>query len=192
MKRDGMFTSYRGITMQQRAEVATTFRALFTDIRPRRVLEIGTADGGLTLLLRDLLDELVGADVPLWTVDHSGVERPHLAHPSLHQLTADTFAIRHHLVDFIGEAGPSVVLCDGGDKAREFTTFAPALKPGDVIMAHDYSPTYAFFNYMMRGQVWDWLEITDETVASVSEAHGLTPYHQDDWQQVAWVCRRKA
>ena len=30
------------------------------------------------------------------------------------------------------------IFCDGGDKAKEFNTYAPLLKPGDCIAAHDW------------------------------------------------------
>jgi cephalosporin hydroxylase len=33
---------------------------------------------------------------------------------------------------------PMAVLCDDGDKPREFRTFAPLLRPGDFIAVHDY------------------------------------------------------
>lgn len=31
-----------------------------------------------------------------------------------------------------------LILCDGGDKPREMKTYAPLLREGDIIMAHDY------------------------------------------------------
>lgn len=34
--------------------------------------------------------------------------------------------------------GITLLFCDGGNKQQEFNTFAPFLKSGDIIMAHDY------------------------------------------------------
>ena len=31
-----------------------------------------------------------------------------------------------------------ILLCDNGDKPREFDTFAPLAKPGDIIVVHDW------------------------------------------------------
>lgn len=31
-----------------------------------------------------------------------------------------------------------LIVCDGGDKPREMKTYAPLLREGDIIMAHDY------------------------------------------------------
>lgn len=33
---------------------------------------------------------------------------------------------------------PLILLCDNGDKIREFTTFAPMLSPGDYVVVHDW------------------------------------------------------
>ena len=35
--------------------------------------------------------------------------------------------------------GKTIVLCDGGDKPREFKTFSKYLKKGDLILGHDFS-----------------------------------------------------
>jgi cephalosporin hydroxylase len=33
---------------------------------------------------------------------------------------------------------PSILFCDGGNKAREMQTFAPLLTPGDLLVVHDW------------------------------------------------------
>ena len=190
---DGMFFEYRGVSTHQNEHVGSVFRALFRTFKPVRVLEIGTAAGGLTLLLRDLLDEAGCKTAQLWTVDPVDMNRPHLIIDGINMIHADGFqdGLLPLLQHYVAEPGPTLMICDGGDKKREFRTFAPHIKSGDIIMAHDYAPTEEYFRGVMFNQHWNWLEITEMDVGPVSQAHGLVPHMQDEFQRVAWACRKK-
>ena len=48
-----------------------------------------------------------------------------------------------------------LLLCDGGDKRREFSMFASTLKDGDVIGAHDCRNDMPY---------WRWKEISEDDV----------------------------
>ena len=54
---------YKGTTTLQHEDIATHLKVLFKTIKPSQVLEIGTSYGGLTLLVRDLLDEKIVVSV---------------------------------------------------------------------------------------------------------------------------------
>ena len=191
---DGMFFEYRGVSAHQNEHVGSVFRALFRTFKPVRVLEIGTAAGGLTLLIRDLLDEAGCQTTPFWTVDPMAMPRPYLEVDGINYIHADAFEpeLLERLQGYVAKPGPTLMICDGGDKKREFRTFAPHLKSGDIIMAHDYAPTEEYFRGVMFSQHWNWLEITEMDVGPVSKAHNLIPHMQDEFQRVAWACRRKA
>ena len=47
---------YENLIISQAPNVGNIFNELIKNYRPNRILEIGTADGGLTLMLRDILD----------------------------------------------------------------------------------------------------------------------------------------
>jgi hypothetical protein len=70
-----------------------------------------------------------------------------------------------------------------GDKRREFSTFAPLLKSGDIIGAHDL---YVGADY------WAWSEITEADVADVCERHELVRLMQEEFAPAGWLMRRKA
>ena len=77
-----------------------------------------------------------------------------------------------HLQDF---AFGSMVFCDNGDKPREIQTYAPLLKKGDFILAHDYRRPDGVpenFDY---------------------ESLGLETYRQPEWDslQTYILCMRK-
>lgn len=38
--------------------------------------------------------------------------------------------------------GPVLIFCDGGDKPRELHLYAPLIRPGDVLIGHDYHNEY--------------------------------------------------
>ena len=191
---DGMMFHYRDVSIHQNEHVGSVFRALFRTFKPVRVLEIGTAAGGLTLLLRDLLNEAGCQATDFWTVDPMPMPRPYLDIDGINYIHADTFEpeLLERLQAWVAEPGPSLVICDGGDKIREFRTFASYLKSGDIIMAHDYAPSREYFDGVMFNQHWNWLEITEQDVGPVSQRHKLIPHMQDEFQRVAWACRRKA
>ena len=55
MKITGYFV-YGDLTIMQHTSVKEKFIKLITSIKPTKILEIGTSSGGLTLMLRDILD----------------------------------------------------------------------------------------------------------------------------------------
>lgn len=188
---DPMFFKYRDVPVHQNGYVGDVFRALFRTFQPHKVLEIGTADGGLTILLRDLLDEAGLKATDLWTCDPSVRERPHLLHPGITYYAVDALnsTVLEYYVKYA--EGPVLILCDGGDKPAEFNRYAAYLRPGDVIMAHDYAPNNRYFYDIMVDRHWNWWEIQDSEIAEPCDRYKLLPFMQDEFQRVAWLCRRK-
>lgn len=191
-RKNSMFIFGMGMAQNPYAPVA--FNLFFNRLRDegvqvRRIIELGTACGGLTVLLKlyclqvhaDLITydctdyrtcrdifKLLGIDYRLanirdeWTVDE--------------------------INSLVRQEGVTVMVSDNGDKIREFKHFAAILKPGDFLLSHDYSPDRAIYN---RERVWVSLEITDEDVRDVCESHNLMPYLWDTFQKAAWLCVRK-
>ena len=188
---DQMMFHYRGVSIQQNEYVGDVFRALFRTFKPVRVLEIGTAAGGLTLLLRDLLDEAGLQATDLWTCDPMPMPRPYLNDSRVMYYAVDAMhsTVLEYYVKYA--EGPVLVLCDGGNKIAEFHKYAPYLRSGDVIMAHDYAPSYEYFDKHMRNKHWNWLEIQAFDILGAVMQNGLEPFMQDEFQQVAWCCRVK-
>jgi cephalosporin hydroxylase len=62
-------TSYKGLTAQQHNDVFDVFKNFLSEIKPKRILEIGTAGGGFTLFLRETLNELGLEDTPIKSFD---------------------------------------------------------------------------------------------------------------------------
>lgn len=91
----------------------------------------------------------------------------------------------------IKSQGRTVVLCDNGDKTREFLLFSKFLKTGDFILAHDYARDLEFFNSNIKDKYWNWFEISDKKIQDVCFEHNLESFMQDEFEKCAWVCKQK-
>lgn len=193
--------AYGYLFMSQNPFVEEMFTKLLTDIKPARILEIGTFHGGLTLLLRDILDEIHLVNNPIRTYDIHEQEflKPLVIDRQVEVYTKNLFnesydswssnESKNEILEYITQDGTSLVLCDGGCKKCEFNLITPLLKNNDIIMAHDYAPNEKYFNKYMHNKIWDWLEIQDNDIESISNQYCLQPYCQEIAQKAAWCCR---
>jgi len=110
-----------------------------TDIK--RICEIGTAQGGTTVLFGLHMFKNEGVTL---TFDNAGTFNSKWRELSvllgIEFSNLDVFKEEgtNKLKEFVQRDGVSLLFCDGGNKVQEFNSFAPFLKSGDVIMAHDY------------------------------------------------------
>jgi predicted O-methyltransferase YrrM len=165
-------TTKLNMRMQQTENILEAFTKLTTTIKTERFVEIGTGWGGLSVFL-----SLVAPVLTMDTVDRR--ERPDLFKKlGIDYRKWDVFEHVNTIEQIIKLDGITVVLCDGGNKPEEFKLLAPFLKPGDIIMAHDYSKDT---------NIWEWSEIDDTVLVGLDY---LEPFMQDIFTQSAWLCRR--
>jgi len=167
------------------------------------VLEIGTSHGGLTLMMRDVLDE-IGLDnshITTYDIYEQSFLKPLLESRNVDVKTESMFcdmyrdfkdeAMKRTISEYIQKEGTSIVVCDGGNKASEFRLLAGVIKPNDIIMAHDYAPDSEYFENKMRDKVWNWHEIRDSDISESCERCRLVPYMKERALEVAWACFKK-
>lgn len=140
------------------------------------LIELGTAAGGLSLLF-GVHALRTGARAVTFDVRREPLADAYLKLKpllpldfyQLDVLTPHPRALR--IIKRFIRRGRTLLYCDAGggrkDKPRQIRLYAPLLKSGDVIMAHD------------RG-----IEIFEEDVADVVEQCGLKPFHQDEIDQL--------
>lgn len=187
------------LTAQQNPNMFDAFKTLLNDLKPKRVLEIGTAGGGTIQFIRDYLDEIGLNDTKIktfdvkehkWYVDmrNTGIDVivENIFTHSYREIEKPEF-----VVDYINEEGPTLVLCDGGSKINEFKILSRYLKKGDVIMAHDYVDTKDNFLENFKEKIWNWREIGDEHILETCEKYNLKPHFQENFNNAAWVCKIK-
>ena len=201
--------AYKGLCAMQYSNIAEPFKELFRQTTPARVLEIGTAHAGLTVLLRDALDELGMNSTKLITWDIHDAGKTNIE--SLGGYSADRIECRvENIFDYreatllsekhdevsslIASEGTTIVLCDGANKMYELTAISPLLKSGDIIMAHDYHPDKELFYSMSNEErldknLWLWCETWDDDLKVPAD---VVPYMKSEFTQVAWLCMRRA
>lgn len=194
---------YGYLFMSQHENTPQVFLELLEIIRPYRILEIGTFHGGLTLMLRDTLDNLglSGSVIRTYDINDQEFLKPLVKDRLVEVYTKNIFDkeyknfVDYHaekeITRFIQQDGCTLVLCDGGCKKCEYNILAPLLKNQDVIMAHDYCPNKDYFNQHMKDKIWDWCEIEDSDIREISEKCNLMPFHQEKLLTIGWNCRIK-
>lgn len=73
----------------------------------------------------------------------------------------DYTSCNREVIDCIQKAGTTVVLCDGGNKIKEFNLLSRYLKTDDFILAHDYAESKEIFYSTIYRNRWNWCEITN-------------------------------
>ena len=178
---------YKGIFTQQNKNFYPAFEKLIAQENIVRVLEIGTATGGFIRAVRDLTDaEIITYDV-LETKHKTTLEENNIS-----VNVKSVFEDYEIVEDYISGKGQVLVLCDGGNKIKEFDVFSKLLKSGDIIMAHDYSRDEDLFQAYIKNHVWRWCEIQYKDIAMAVETNNLEPVLTEDFQEAVWTCWKKA
>lgn len=163
------------------------FQFLFGHFAPDRIVELGTGTGHFTCWLARTLPRTM-----IYTFDNEVRLRwdPALATPpNVCRNVASIWDEQAAIASLIGEPGVrTLLLCDNGDKIREFRTFAPYVREGNVVMVHDYWPTRADFAKEAKGRLWNSCEIADADVAETLVNCGFVPFHSHRLRAAIWGC----
>ena len=193
------YTTYKGLIAQQHISAFRIFVRFLTEIKPKRVVEIGTGGGGFILFLRDVLDSISLEDSVVRTYDvvddncdqvlrenRIDVRVVNLFHKAYSHLEKP-----EEVVPFIQDHGCTLVLCDGMNKVGEFRLLSQCIKPGDYIMAHDYVDSWDRYETEFVDKIWNWCEIEEKDIAECSQRHNLQHCWKNRFEQAVWVCKRK-
>lgn len=189
-------SSINGHACQQHHNVYQVFYDFLEKEKPNKILEIGTSLGGFTayinLVSKDLnINSYIRSydicDKPWFNeLKNSGVDL------RIENIFINNYSdIDMDVKEMIIDNAKIIVLCDGGNKKGEFNIFAKYMKPGDIIMAHDYAPNTEYFEQYMRNKIWNWHEIQDSDIIDSCEKYGLKPYMREEFLSVAWCCFKK-
>tara|TARA_R110000782_G_scaffold219344_1_gene306649 strand:+ start:176 stop:817 length:642 start_codon:yes stop_codon:yes gene_type:complete len=190
-------SAYLNHTCQQNPNCFEEFYKLLLAKKPKRILEIGTAQGGLTTYLKYMCDALeLDTQIRSYDVNElpwfdaireQGIDLcvENIFEPNYTGLAND------EVIDFIQGDGVTLVLCDGGSKVREFNILSEYIKPLDIIMAHDYAFDSDYFTKTIKGKFWNWHEISEQDIKDCSDKFNLKPFMQDGFTKAVWVCKIK-
>lgn len=197
LKSNDSLSFFDGHASQQNHNVYQIFYDFLNKVKPKRILEIGTALGGFTQFLRIVSEESnLGIKILSYDV---------ISHPWYDEIRdngvdlrvenifiGDYESINEEVKEFIKSDGTTIVLCDGGNKIKEFNLISNYLKIGDFIMAHDYAHDNNKFEKDIKNKIWNWCEIKESDVSEASVRNNLSFYSQDIFENVAWICKIKS
>ena len=196
LTKNDSLSAFKGHTAQQSHNAYQVFYDFISEVKPVRILEIGTALGGFTEFLKIITDEL-NLNTKILSYDIS--ERPwynQMIEKGIDVRVEDIFnedwsGVKQDVVDFIQQDGLTIVLCDGGWKIGEFKIFSKLIKDGDFILAHDYSISKEIYETDIKDKIWNWCEITESDIQESVVENNLKFYNQDKFSQAVWVCKVK-
>ena len=177
-----------GLKMQQNNLALPALNRLLKELRPNKIIEIGAGDCGLTLFFAIYA---YVTDNRLFTYDI--VDRNPAQSRLLNKFNAtlemkDCLEDESHinyLINIISSPGRNLIVCDAG-KALEFNLYAPYVRPGDVMLTHDYAPNQQVFDSFMKSRFWNWLENWDDRVSDACLRYNLQKYKEQDMNPAAW------
>lgn len=192
---DGL-SSYMGMASQQNHNVYEVFYNFLTDVKPKRILEIGTALGGFTQFLKKVSDESnLNINILSYDINRMGWYDD-MVKEGIDVRVEDVFinnysGVKQEVIDYIQQDGLTIVLCDGGNKVGEFNILSNYIKQGDFIMAHDYVDNRENFMENYNKKIWNWHEIEESNIADACNKNNLQPYKSEIFNNVVWVCKIK-
>ena len=196
LEENDSLSAFRGHTAQQSHNAYQVFYDFISEVKPNRILEIGTALGGFTEFLKIITDEL-NLNTTILSYDIS--ERPwyyQMVEKGIDVRVENIFnedwdGVKQEVVNFIQQEGVTIVLCDGGWKIGEFKVLSKLIKEGDYILAHDYSYDKITYEKEIKNKIWNWCEITEQDIEESVIENNLKSYNQDKFSQAVWVCKVK-
>jgi hypothetical protein len=181
---------------QQNPNVFETFHYFLNDIKPKQILEIGTSIGGFTSFLNYTCKKLgINSHIISYDINelswYEDMKSEGVDVRVENVFTPNYDEVKQEVIDFINNDGVTLVLCDGGDKIGEFNLLSNYIKPGDFIMAHDYSQDSETFESNINNKIWNWHEISDKDIEDTCVKNNLISYKKNVFDNVVWVCKTK-
>lgn len=193
---DDSVSTYGGWGAQQNPHAFEAFYNLLNEIKPSRILEIGTSLGGFTEFLQYSCKRL---DINCYILSYDVMDRDSYSNIiktgidiRIEDIFSDNYQIlKSEVIDFIQDSGTTLVLCDGGNKIKEFNLISNYIKVGDFIMAHDYSDDDQTFKENIYKKYWNWHEISDKDIQDACERNNLISYNKEIFDKAVWACKKK-
>ena len=196
LEQNDSISTYNGWGAQQNPNVFEVFYHFLNEIKPKRILEIGTSLGGFTSFLNYSLKRL-NVDCHILTYDiyyknwYEQMKSDGIDVRIENIFNSHYTEVKEEVIDFIIQDGVTLILCDGGSKIHEFNLLSNYMKVGDFIMAHDYSENRETFEKNVYLKIWNWHEIADIDIKDACDRNNLVEYKKETFDNVAWVCKIK-
>ena len=192
-----IFSSVFGMDAQQHHDAYEVFYNFILDTKPSRILEIGTARGGFTQFLKKIINNFkLNTDIISYDVkklkQYESMRLSGIDVRIENIFYNDYTSCNQEVIDCIQKTGTTIVLCDGGNKIKEFNLLSKYLKTDDFILAHDYAESKEIFYSTIYRNRWNLCEITNADITDAVKNSNLQYYLKSEFEKVAWTCRKKS
>lgn len=189
-------STYNGWGAQQNPNTFEVFHNFLNEVKPSRILEIGTSIGGFTSFLNYTVKKLnIDCDILSYDIYYKNwyddMIKDGIDVRVENIFNHDYTNVNQYVIDFIKEDGVSIILCDGGNKKEEFKILSSYMKIGDFILAHDYADNREIFESSINRKIWNWLELTDDDIKKPCDENNLVDYNKQIFNNVVWTCKTK-
>jgi predicted O-methyltransferase YrrM len=197
LEHNDSISTYKGWGAQQNFNAFEVFHNFIRDVKPKRILEIGTSLGGFTSFLKYTCNKMqIPCDILTYDI-HEKSWYKDLTDMGIDVRIENIFSneyqtLSQEVIDFIRLDGTTIVLCDGGDKVREFNILSDYLKRGDFILGHDYAVNRDVFEESINKKIWNWHELSESDIKNACDRNLLEDYNRTTFESVVWVCKIKS
>lgn len=149
------------------------------------IIELGTFKGGLSCWLEE--NKRNDAFFKTFDINPNVIEIPE--HKKINIGIGDTLSsiVEEEIKGYINEYNRVLILCDGGDKIKEFKLYSKLLKSGDAIMLHDYEHENEEYKYYQKLSNWHWpSESSFNEIKESVEKNNLQEYYYDLFKPGFW------
>lgn len=189
-------SAFRGHTAQQNHGAFKVFYDFIKEVKPKRILEIGTSLGGFTTFLKIVCDDLnLDTNIRSYDINRQswyddiiklGIDI------RVENIFTEGFAdFNEEVKEYIRQDGVTIVLCDGGWKIGEFNVISKYIKNNDFILAHDYAENKEVFETRILNKIWNWHEIQKSDIQNSIDSNNLIEFLPEIFSNVAWGCFTK-
>ena len=171
---------YKEIYTQQRPQA---FEVLFNLIKKYNIdfiFELGTADGGVTQFINDL-------EIDSFHVNDKNQSNWFERCTSKNKLIGDIFGdeVEAEIKALTEQSYQRRMwLFDNGDKCSEVKKYNYLIKPGDLVLVHDFAPTVKDHEWLKANNIWLWHE-SSEAGLPLESLERIEEF-DSTWQNAVW------
>lgn len=175
------------VTEQTSYSIKVLLPGFLDEIKPKNIVEIGTAVGGFTHFLSDTCP-----DANIVTIENKDFYNYNFKE-NVRSIIGDSNSektIKEEMTPFIRSEGTTIVFCDGGNKIMDFINYSPLIKKGDYIGVHDYCIDRKIFLKEYYGKIWNYCRLVESDISGICQEFGLINSY-DNLQEGMWRIKKK-
>lgn len=158
------------------------------NIHISNIIEIGTFNGGFTTLLAN---HKISNNAQIHTFDIGNTKHSKFVQSDKVTCYIEDVFKTNTINTILKENKNCLLFCDGGNKIKEFNTFAPLLKSSDFIFCHDYIKDEETFLTKFKGKIWYWHQSDFSSIKDAVNQNNLVNILPEAFEEVVWSSYRK-